>query len=487
MSYGNGCVTDTVSVLQEVYAPITITTQPIAAQEVCKDATPTDLTVSVSGGSGIGSPVYNYQWYSNATASTTGGTAIVGETDATFTPPTDVKDTFYYYCEVSYDVLPACNPVTTQLSTVIIRTTVAGTIASDQHICYNAVPNALVLSGNSGNIVKWQYSTDNTVWIDTVHTSATYALTALSNTTWYRTIVVEQGCQSDTTLPVRIEVEPTQTVTLYASHNPVCGGDTLFLMAKGGTDATYTWKSSTNGVFNWTTLGTTTDSMYSIVTSTSNNNLYYNVTMTYGPGCVSNTSATPQITILQKPSLTTTPTPDETIVEGTYTSISVITSYGVSPLTYTWDTATVANRSYAHVQRYDNQNQIITAPLFDTTYYKVTVGSANGCSASAMVTINVVPGASPAPKSNDDDLGVENAKNANLFQIYSAGNVVYIKNDNSVMIEKVEIVDVLGRILYRANAISSSIEIPLHVATGNYFVRCLTNDTVVNAKVIIQH
>lgn len=40
----------------------------------------------------------NYQWYSNTTKSTEGGTAISGATSSTFSVPTDVAGTTYYYC-----------------------------------------------------------------------------------------------------------------------------------------------------------------------------------------------------------------------------------------------------------------------------------------------------------------------------------------------------------------------------------------------------
>jgi len=42
-----------------------------------------------------------YQWYSNTTAATTGGTVISGATGSTYEAPTASAGTFYYYCVVS--------------------------------------------------------------------------------------------------------------------------------------------------------------------------------------------------------------------------------------------------------------------------------------------------------------------------------------------------------------------------------------------------
>ena len=47
------------------------------------------------------SPAINYQWYVNTTASTEGGKALAGATEATLTVPSDTLGTFYYYAVAS--------------------------------------------------------------------------------------------------------------------------------------------------------------------------------------------------------------------------------------------------------------------------------------------------------------------------------------------------------------------------------------------------
>jgi hypothetical protein len=55
-----------------------------------------------------GSPTAVYQWYSNTTASTTGGTGISGATNNTYTPPAYTSTgTYYYYCVVKNSCQPA--------------------------------------------------------------------------------------------------------------------------------------------------------------------------------------------------------------------------------------------------------------------------------------------------------------------------------------------------------------------------------------------
>ena len=72
----------------------TITAQPSGATYTVGD-TPSALSVTASGTS------LTYQWYSNTTATNSGGTSISGATSASYTPSASAAGTFYYYCVVS--------------------------------------------------------------------------------------------------------------------------------------------------------------------------------------------------------------------------------------------------------------------------------------------------------------------------------------------------------------------------------------------------
>src|SRR5690606_26263429 len=70
----NGCQGPSMTFQIEVSAAPVISAQP-QSQTICQNATPSPLTMVVSSS---GTP--DYQWYSNTTASTTGGTLIPGAT-----------------------------------------------------------------------------------------------------------------------------------------------------------------------------------------------------------------------------------------------------------------------------------------------------------------------------------------------------------------------------------------------------------------------
>jgi len=78
---------------------ITINTNPATTTDVTEGNISGSLTVAVSVTEGA-APLY--QWYSNTSAANTGGTAVNGETNASFAIPTTLTaGTYYYFCEVS--------------------------------------------------------------------------------------------------------------------------------------------------------------------------------------------------------------------------------------------------------------------------------------------------------------------------------------------------------------------------------------------------
>ena len=104
----NGVAQETItnwfsSVYEPNFSPvtptITITTQPADLTEVVAGSISGSLSVVASTNTSY--PV-TYQWYENTINSTTGGSAINGETSASFDIPTDlIAGSYYYYCVLS--------------------------------------------------------------------------------------------------------------------------------------------------------------------------------------------------------------------------------------------------------------------------------------------------------------------------------------------------------------------------------------------------
>lgn len=96
------------------YAAPVINQEPQSASyEVDEKANP--LSVEAAGDEG---EQIAYQWYSNTTDSTDGGTSIEGETDASYTPPTDKEGITWYYCIVTTDGQNGPESVTTSTARI---------------------------------------------------------------------------------------------------------------------------------------------------------------------------------------------------------------------------------------------------------------------------------------------------------------------------------------------------------------------------------
>lgn len=96
---------------------ISITTQPADDTATAGSITDSDKATVVSAITGEGSTM-SYQWYSNTESSNIGGTAITGETEASFEYPTTLTaGTYYYYCVVSGT---DATPLATNCITVVV-------------------------------------------------------------------------------------------------------------------------------------------------------------------------------------------------------------------------------------------------------------------------------------------------------------------------------------------------------------------------------
>lgn len=152
------------------YAAPSINQEPQSASyEVGSEATPLVVVVEDEG-----EPLA-YQWYSNTTDSTDSGTSIEGETDASYTPPTDREGITWYYCIVTTDGQNGPESVTTSTARIEVATHynvwVAGTQVSSLNaddvlgsadegatVVYDAETSTLTLDGASIEMTDGRYA-----------------------------------------------------------------------------------------------------------------------------------------------------------------------------------------------------------------------------------------------------------------------------------------------------------------------------------------
>ncbi len=221
-------------------------------------------TVSLTNNSTISAGTVTYLWKFDAPSTTD---------TSTQTSPTKVYGTDGTY-NIRLIATSNQNCIDSVQQTVTINPDISNnTIASNQGICAGFAPDSLkqtgitTISGGSGTFVyQWQNSTDSLNWSNIGGaTSAAYQPPVLTDTTWYRRIVVSGPC-SDTSSPVKITVTPALADNGITANQFLCEGITPSQFngtsPTGGIGTfTYRWQISVDSS-NWSNIIGATDTFY---------------------------------------------------------------------------------------------------------------------------------------------------------------------------------------------------------------------------------
>jgi len=181
------------------------------------------------------SPVANGVAVPGLFTSAAGTTAYTaGTTSATVYVIPSATTTYTVSTNTPINVCPRSKDIT-----VTVIPVVAGTVAGGgQSICSGSIPTNLTLSGQTGTIVQWQWSTSPTFasGINNFPSSASATLTgaqigALTTTTYYRVEITNGSCNSVFTTPVVINVNSSATTwngSTWSSGAPTVGNKAIF-------------------------------------------------------------------------------------------------------------------------------------------------------------------------------------------------------------------------------------------------------------------
>lgn len=230
---------------------------------VCSGSNSTTLTLNGYTGSVV-------RWESSFDNFFTAGTTI-SNTSPTLTI-TNLSKTTYYRAIINSTSPQSCTSLATSSVYLSVKPTKSGSVfAANNTICSGGVAE-LTLSGQQGNVNKWQRSTDNTTWTN-INNTTTSLIDTLSSagTYYYRVEVQTPNCGSavystSKTITVTSGTPPVggsvSSVTLFSNTN----SGTLTLSNYSGTIVK--WQSSINEGINWTDISNTTASQsYTNVTT----------------------------------------------------------------------------------------------------------------------------------------------------------------------------------------------------------------------------
>ncbi|WP_430410672.1 PKD domain-containing protein [Kordia sp.] len=228
---GSGCsnVSSDVAEIEVVETPV-IDVQPITTQTLCQNSIPQDLEVQASGGLGT----FSYQWFSNTVNSNTGGTAIAGATNATFTPSTNTVGTLYYYCIVSQAASDSCSAISTTSEVNVNAGPAINTQPQSQNLCLGATVNTLTVSFTNGvgtPTYQWYSNTVDDVTSGTAiagQTTDSYTpdVSAVGTNYYYCIITFSSGgCSEIITDTAEIIVNETPVISNFTAT--ICSGNSF--------------------------------------------------------------------------------------------------------------------------------------------------------------------------------------------------------------------------------------------------------------------
>ena len=230
---------------------------------VCSGSNSTTLTLNNLTGSVV-------RWESSFDNFFTAGTTI-SSTSSSITV-TNLTKTTYYRAIVNSSSPVSCSGLSTSSVYVTVKPTKSGTVfAANNSICAGGQVE-LTLSGQQGNVNKWQRSTDNVNWTNISNTTTSLTETISSaGTYYYRVEVQTPSCgsavnSSSKTITVTSGTPPVGGGVSSSTHTSTTNSGTLTLSSYTGTIVK--WQRSTNDGVNWTDI-TNTASTYSYTNITS--------------------------------------------------------------------------------------------------------------------------------------------------------------------------------------------------------------------------
>ncbi|MDP1763390.1 MAG: PKD-like domain-containing protein, partial [Sediminibacterium sp.] len=255
-------------------------------------------------------------------SSTDGGTTwptVINNTTSTYTYSNLTATTLFRAvvqngaCSFAY-----VNPVTITVNPI----SAPGTLTSDAIVCAGSNNGTLTLSGYTGNIIRWESSSDNGItWTNIANTTNTLTYTNLTITTLYRSLVQSGVCSSAYSNAVTITVNPQTIAGSLAADATVCAtanSGTLSLSAYTGN--IIRWESSSDNGTTWTNIANTTNTLtYNNLAITT----LYRLLVQSGM-CTSIYSNNATITVIQ-PVTIANAGPDQTLCYTTSASLSANT------------------------------------------------------------------------------------------------------------------------------------------------------------------
>ena len=338
----------------------------VSPTSVCP-STPTNLTLTASGGSlGTGAVV---EWYKDGCGNTSVGTGnplVVSQTLSSSTT---------YYARYEGD----CGTTTCASTTVSVYTesTAPTSISGTTTICPGDNTTLTAVGGTSGTGATYQWYAGGCGSGAVLGTGVSLVVSPASTTTYY---VRRTGtCNTTSCASVTVTVNTESTApTSISGTTTICPGDNTTLTAVGGTNgtgATYQWYAG--GCGSGAVLGTGVSLLVSPASTTT---YYVRRTGT----CNTTSCASVTVTVNSESTAPTSISGTTTICPGDNTTLTAVGGTSGTGATYQWYAGGCGSGAVL-----GTGVSLVVSPASTTTYYVRRTGTCNTTScASVTVTVN---------------------------------------------------------------------------------------------------
>lgn len=223
--------------------------------------TPFNVSYTINGGPAV-TEVINAMILSNSTYTYTFATTADLSAGGTFT--------FTAYTSLAGDINPT-NDALNNYNVNASAPSAGGTVTGGTFVCTGANSGSVTLTGYTGDILRWEYSTDNgNTWINISNTSNTQSYLNLTVKTFYRAVTQNGVCPPSTSTPDSIRINTASVGGSVGTSATVCSGaNGAVLSLTGATGTVQYWQYSTNGGSTWTNIVNTGNTQpYSNLTTT---------------------------------------------------------------------------------------------------------------------------------------------------------------------------------------------------------------------------
>lgn len=278
-----------------------------------------------------------------------------------------------------------CPDDTSAFATITVDAApVGGAVTSNATVCSGVNSGTLTLAGHSGNILRWEFSTDGGfTWNPIANTTTTHTYTNITVTTMYRAVLGNGVCTNANSTPATITVTPPPAGGIVSATQTVCSGSnsgTLTLSGQGG--AVVRWERSVDGGFTWINIAnvTTSQTFLNLVTTTMYRAVINN-------GICPNVNSTPATVYVSPAAVGGTVTASATVCAPT--NSGVLTLAGFTGVVNRWEYSTDGGNTWINIT--NTTTTYTYTNLLVTTRFRARVMNGACAANSTQAIITVTP------------------------------------------------------------------------------------------------